>query len=149
MLVYSRKLSEVIAEKYSHLIEEQQCYGNSYNLVTADISEFPDKSKLGVAFFYIWGNGYKDGDFRYFRHACCTYEDKIIEPLSYIDMENEAHILIKHFGLSEYLEAVEQDGEDDLPVTLFPFEGEIMKTRGIFNILSVADMARLFRNTQA
>jgi len=43
MLIYSRELSEVIAEKYAHLFDEQQCYGNTYNLVTADIPEFPDK----------------------------------------------------------------------------------------------------------
>jgi len=60
-------------------------------------------------------------------------------------MGKEENILINRFTLAEYLDAVEHDGEDDLPVTLFPFEDEIMKTRGIFNQLSILDMSRLFR----
>lgn len=109
---YFQSLSEKIAHKYARLFEKRQCYENVFKLVTGNIEELKPPSKLSVLFCYIPGAAGL-----YYRHALCLYNNRIVEPLLYLNMEEKdpADIVpIRLMTEREYLDLILADGKYDL-----------------------------------
>ena len=146
MLEYNKQLSEKITHKYSSLIQEHHCYENAYNMVTEDIDELKLPSKLSILFCYWRGE-----DNRYYRHAFCLYDGKIVEPLLYDKMDEEylsTIIPIRYMTVPEYLEMVEQDGTYGLQDVLYQDELRVVAENGIFQRLGLVDLSNLYREAE-
>ena len=147
MLEYDKQLSEKIAREYRRLIEEHHCYENVYNMVTESIDELKPPSKLSILFCYRQGE-----DKRYYRHAFCLYDGKIVEPLLYDDMDEEhlsTIIPIRHMSVPEYLEMIEHDGTYGLKDVLYKDDLHVVDENGIFRRLGLLDLSNLYRELES
>ena len=144
MYDYDQRLSLTLAAKYPQLFEEQACYNNVYHMVSEGLEELmPYEKKLRILFCYRLG---KDG--RYYRHVFAVFNEKLIEPLSYLDMgeENRASIIaIKEMSIKEYLDHLGFEKETQLRESLYQYDLNVVRKSGIHKLLNPYDLANLYR----
>lgn len=139
MFDFDVSLSNRIAKKYNNIIKENQCYKNVFDMVT-DVTEFRDTRKLKVLFCYRVG-----ADGRYYRHAFCLYDDRIIEPME-LDMSEENRwqmVVVKVLGLKEYFSLVTKEENPSLFVALHSFDVEALNAYGIWRAISAYDASKV------
>lgn len=147
MYAYSKKLSDLIARKYRHLIQEQRCYDNVFRLLTEQIPELYPLSKISILFCY-----YEGADYRYYRHVFILHNNKIVEPLPYINMSDEKRnslVPIKVIpSVEEYFRMVREEGKRSLLNTLYDDEIKAINQAEIWRKLWIRDLSNLYRDLE-
>ncbi len=145
MYAYSKRLSDLIARKYQAFIHEQRCYDNVFHLLTERIPELYPLSKVSVLFCY-----YKGADSRYYRHVFILYDNELVEPLPYVNMNEENRSSLVPIRLipsiEDYFQMVRKDGNSSLANVLYEDEIKAVNQAKIWQKLWIRDLSNLYRD---
>ena len=145
MYAYSKGLSDLIARKYQAFIHEQRCYDNVFYLLTEQIPELSPLSKVSILFCY-----YKGADSRYYRHVFILYDNELVEPLPYVNMNEENRSSLVPIRLipsiEDYFQMVRKDGNSSLANVLYEDEIKAVNQAKIWQKLWIRDLSNLYRD---
>lgn len=142
---FNRELSEKLSKKYARKIKQRQCYENVYILVSDRIPELIGK-KVSVLFCFMPSKRMVG---MYFRHAFMVVDGEIIEPLSYIDMDElDKLVPIVEWDFWKYNEALLEDGKFDCWSILFEKEVAVLnESKIILNPIEMSSMVNRVAQT--
>lgn len=142
---YNQELSEALAKKYARKIKQRQCYENVYKLVSGCTPELKGK-EVNVLFCFMPS---KRLGGTYFRHTFAVVDGQIIEPLSYIDMDEiDKLVPIIEWDFCNYNKALLEDGKFDCMSVLFKREVSVLnESKIILNPLEMSSMVNRVAQT--